>query len=809
MINDAEERQMKHADLIAQMTLEEKCRLLSGKSIWMTHDIPRLGIPAMTLSDGPSGLRKQAGAGDHLGLSASTKATCIPAAATLANTWDPAIAQAMGAVAGADAAAQGVQVLLGPGLNTKRSPLCGRSFEYYSEDPYLAGKLAAGFIRGVQGQGVAACAKHFAANSQELLRMHSDSVMDERTLRELYLTNFEIAVKEGKPQCLMTSYNRLNGVYTNENPHLYGILRQEWGYDGMVVTDWGGSNDFVEGVRQGMNLEMPAAGDDSPCQLLKAVREGRIQEAVIDQRVDELLSIVLRQRPAPSPADPTAQHEAARQAAEKGIVLLKNEKDILPLKKDARVAVIGDFAAHPRYQGAGSSMVNPRQVDDTLALLKDYFPDSVGFAQGFERLDRENKKLEEEAVALSRQAECVLLYIGLPEGFETEGMDRSHMRLPKNQASLIAKIAAANPHVIAVLSCGSAVEMPWIDHCQALVYGCLGGEAAAGAMLRALSGEVNPGGKLAETFALEYADMPVSQYYPGRETTSEYREGIYVGYRYFATAGKPVRFPFGFGLSYTRFEYNNLSVSDAGVSFDILNAGDRAGDEVAQLYVGLPGAKIFRPAMELKGFLRVSLEKGESRRVFIPFDGYTFRYFNVQSNAFEVEGGQYDILIGSSSQDIRLRATYAVKGTGKQNPYANPALDCYKKCQVASVPDSSFQALLSRRLPDRTWTKNQPLSMNDTVRQLFYAKNPLARLAYKRLTKKVEKAVQQGKPDLNLLFAYNVTFRGLAKVTSGKITMDMAQDLLSMANGHGHKGLFRLIRHALRKPALTAKGGAK
>ncbi|MBR4539406.1 MAG: glycoside hydrolase family 3 C-terminal domain-containing protein [Clostridia bacterium] len=796
---------MNYEALIKQLTIEEKCALLSGKDVWHTRAIERLNIPAMTLSDGPSGLRKQAGEGDHLGLNASTKATCIPAAAALANSWDSAVAEAMGTAVGADAAAQNVQVLLGPGLNTKRSPLCGRSFEYYSEDPYLAGKLAAGFIRGVQSNGISACAKHFAANSQELLRMHSDSVMDERTLRELYLTNFEIAVKEGKPKCLMTSYNKVNGTYANENPHLYDILRKEWGYEGMVVTDWGGSNDYTEGVRAGMNLEMPAAGDDSPCQLVKAVKEGKIREAVIDQRVDELLTLVMAERPKAPAADPKKQHEAARDAAEKCIVLLKNDGNILPLKKDAKVAVIGDFAAQSRYQGAGSSMVNAYQVDETLPLLKEYFPNNVGFAKGFERQEKENAQLEQEAIALARQAECVLLYIGLPEGFETEGLDRGHMRLPKNQVSFIKKIADANPRVIAVLSCGSAVEMPWIDSCQALIYGCLGGEAAASAMLRVLSGEVTPGGKLAETFALEYKDMPVSQYYPGRETTSEYREGIYVGYRYFETARKAVRFPFGFGLSYTKFEYNNLNASESGVAFDIKNTGDRDGSEIAQLYVGLPGAKIFRPAKELKGFVRVYLKAGESQRVNIPFDDYTFRYFNVQSNAFEVEGGQYDIMIGASCQDIRLRATLSIKGTGKQNPYAAPAFEPYKKCELDNIPDASFQALLSRRIPEHTWTKNQPLGMNDTVRQLFYAKNPIARLGYKILTKKVDKAIAQGKPDLNMLFIYNMPFRGMAKMMNGMVTRDMAEDMVTMVNGHWHKGLGRLIKHFFHKPELEPK----
>ncbi|MBQ8162002.1 MAG: glycoside hydrolase family 3 C-terminal domain-containing protein [Clostridia bacterium] len=795
---------LRHEEIIRKMTLKENCQILSGKTTWTTHEVAGAGVPAMFLSDGPSGLRRQAGAGDHLGLNASTKATCIPSAATIANSWDPEVARAMGSVVGADARAQSVQIVLGPGLNTKRSSLCGRSFEYYSEDPYLAGKLAAGFIQGVQENEVSACAKHFAVNSQELLRMHSDSVMDERTLRELYLTNFEIAIDEGKPHCVMTSYNKLNGTYTNENTHLYEILRGEWGYDGMVVTDWGGSNSYVEGVRAGMNLEMPAAGDDSALQLMQAVRQGTISEDVVNERVDQLLDVVLMTTAVkPSePVDSEAQHEKARAAAEKCIVLLKNEGALLPLGRDAKVAIIGDFAGNQRYQGAGSSMVNAFRVDEPLPLLREAFPNMVGYAQGFERLDRENEKLAAEAEALAKKADVVLLYIGLPEGFETEGLDRTHMRLPQNQVALIERLSKVNANIVATLSCGSAVEMPWISQVRALLYGGLGGEAAAQAMVRVLSGDVCPGGKLAETFPVEYEKTPVSQYYPGEEATSEYREGIYVGYRYFETAKEPVRFPFGFGLSYTTFEYNNLSVSQDGVTFEVTNTGDRAGDEIAQLYVGLPGAKIFRPAIELKGFRRVHLEKGETRKVTIPFDRYTFRYFNVQSGAFEVEGGQYDLWIGASCEDIRLRATWQVKGTGKQNPYASMPVDCYRNCQLMDVPDTAFQAILGHRIPRHNWDKSKPLDMNDTVRQLQYAKNPVARLAYRILTGRVNKAIQNGKPDLNLLFIYNIPFRGMAKMMGGMVTNEMAEDIVFLCNGHWHRGIGRLIKHYLHRPKL-------
>ena len=771
----------------------------------------RLNIPAITLSDGPSGLRKQAGEGDHLGLNASTKATCIPSAATYANSWDESVAQKLGSVVGKDARAQNVQVLLGPGLNTKRSSLCGRSFEYYSEDPYLAGKMAAGFIRGVQEQGVGACAKHFAANSQEMLRMSSDSIMDERTLREMYLTNFEIAVKEGRPRAVMTSYNRLNGTYTNENQHLLkDILRGEWGWQGLVVTDWGGSNSYVEGVRAGMNLEMPAAGDDSACQLMQAVMAGRITEKEVDQRVSELLDVVLSQeRGNGAPVDVEQQHRDAREASEKSVVLLKNEGSILPLAKDAKVAVIGDFADKPRYQGAGSSMVNAERVEKTTDLLTDYFPKNVGYAQGFERQDKPNEELMSQAIALAKSAECVLMYIGLPESFETEGLDRTHMRLPQNQIDLLEKIYAANPHVIVVLSAGSAVETPWINCCEALVYGCLGGQAAAPAVLNVITGNVNPGGKLAETFPVAYEDLPVSRYYPGTECTAEYREGLYVGYRYTTTAKQQARFPFGFGLSYTTFAYNDLTVTDKGSTFKLKNTGDRAGDEVVQLYVSLPGGKVIRPARELKGFTRVHLEAGEEKSVTILFDEYTFRYFNVQTNKFEVEGGMYDILIAASSEDIRLTGKLEVKGTGATDPYVtgNPAraklLDCYRTCAVHEVPDESFAALLGHPVTRRSWNRSHPLEMNDTIRQMAYAKNPVCRMVAKLLGSMIDRAIANGKPDLNLLFIYNIPFRGMGKMMGGMISMDMADDIRFIANGHFFRGVGRLVKHFLHRPKLT------
>ena len=795
---------MRHQDIIKKMTLAEKCSLLSGRDVWHTRAIERVGVPSIALSDGPSGLRKQEGEGDQLGLNASVKATCFPSAAAIANSWNPALAERVGAAIGEEARAQNVQVLLGPGLNTKRSPLCGRNFEYFSEDPYLSGKLAAGFIRGVQSQGVSACPKHFAANSQEGHRMASDSVVDERTLRELYLTNFEIAVKEGQPQTLMTSYNLVNGAYANENRHLLAdILRGEWGYTGAVVTDWGGSNDFVEGTRAGSNLEMPGCGDDSPIQLIQAVTEGRIDEATVNQRVDELLELILTTDAARKPGtfDIDAHHKIAHEAAAEAIVLLKNEGNILPLSQSSKVAVIGDFARTPRYQGAGSSMVNPTRVDAPLDLLDCYFPNSVGFAAGFLREDKPDAALLEAAVKLARNADCVLLYLGLTEVFETEGLDRTHMRIPQNQIDLLERLAVVNNHIVVVLSAGSAVEMPWLDKCQALIYASLGGQAGAEAMLQTLCGERCPSGKLAETFPVSLGDLPVSHYYPGAQRTSEYREGLFVGYRYCVTADEPPLFPFGFGLSYSSFAYANMEANAEQVSFDLTNTGSCEADEIAQLYVALPGAKVFRSARELKGFAKVHLKPGETHRVTIPLDDKAFRYFNVQTNRWEVEGGEYQLMIGASSEDIRLTASLSVEGTDAPNPYGAETA-CYASATVHAVPDSAFRALLGRDIPPHKWDERAPLGMNDAIMQLYYAKNGLARRVGRLLNNMIQKSLSKGKPDLNLLFIYNMPFRGIAKMMNGMVSMKMAESILKMANGHFFKGLGGLIHGFFHRPSL-------
>ena len=799
---------MQYEEIISKMTLAEKCGILSGKDVWHTREVPGAQIPSIMLSDGPSGLRKQEGEGDHLGLNASVKATCFPSAATVANSWDLELAEKVGEALGREAAAKEVGVLLGPGLNVKRSPLCGRNFEYFSEDPYLAGKMAAAYIRGIQSMGISACPKHFAANAQEMHRMANDSVVDERTLRELYLTNFEIAIREGQPKTLMTSYNAVNGTYAHENQHLLSdILRGEWGYRGTVVSDWGGCNDFVESVRAGANLEMPGTGDDSPTQLYQAVKDGRITEAEIDARVDELLALVLDVSLAEKPeADLEAQHLIALEAAEKSIVLLKNEGNILPLKREMKIALIGDFAEVPRYQGAGSSLVNSYKVSVTTRLIQEAFPDAENFMPGFTREDKWDDAMAAAAVKIAGEADIALLYLGLPEVFESEGLDRPHMRIPDNQIRLLEAVEKANPNTVVVFSGGSAVEMPWLSHCRALVWAGLGGQASAEAALKVLTGEVNPGGKLTETFPMTYEDLPVSHYYPGAQKTSEYRENLFVGYRYTETADCPVTFPFGHGLSYTTFTYDNLKADRDEVTFEITNAGTVDGDEVAQVYVAFPDSKIMRPARELKGFARVSLKAGETRQVTVRLDDKAFRYFNVGTNSWEIESGTYEILVGASVRDIRLKAAVEIQGTDAEIPETAKA-DFLTVGELSGVPDAAFSALIGRDIPESSY--GETFSINDPLDQLGRAKNPIARLVFRVMDSRRKKSLAAGKPDLNILFMFNMPFRGTAKMTGGMITMKMADAIVFMVNGHWHRGLGRLIGRFFRKKKLSKMEGKK
>ena len=792
--------------LLKKLTLEEKCALLSGAETFKTRGMPEHGIPQIWLSDGPHGLRKQAGESDHLGLNPSVPATCFPTASAVANSWDAALGEEIGAALGEEAAAQEVSVVLGPGLNMKRNPLCGRSFEYFSEDPYLAGKLAAGYIRGIQSKGVAACPKHFAVNSQETRRMASDSIVDERTLREIYLTGFEIAVKEGHPRSIMSSYNLVNGTYANENKHLLmEILRGEWGFDGAVITDWGGSNDHALGVKNGSTLEMPAPGGDSVRELLAAVESGKITESDIDARLSELLPLVFDTKAAldaaPREFDAAAHHALARRAAAESLVLLKNEGSLLPLAAGTKVAVIGDFAKNPRYQGAGSSMVNSTQVDVLLDKLIDSELNVIGYQQGFDRHGKPDAALQKSACELAAQANTVILCMGLDEIAESEGIDRSNLRLAQNQVDLLQAVAAVNPKIVVVLYSGSVVETPWLDNCQALLYAALGGQAGAGAVADALAGKVNPCGKLAETWPLAYADIPSAADFATRRKTVEYREGLYIGYRYFTTAEKAVRFPFGYGMSYTTFAYSDMAADEQGVSLTVTNTGSVAGTEIVQLYVAKKNSELFRPAKELKGFARVTLAPGEKQRITIMLDDKAFRFWNVKANRWEIEGGEYELLVGASVEDIRLCEKISVQGTATVHPYEDVDLDCYYKGDVLSVSDADFEKLLGHPIPNGK-TK---IDRNLTLGELNHARSPLGWLVWLVLTILLDVSYKRGKPDLNVLFQYNMPLRALAKMTNGAISMGMVDGIVMELQGFWILGLVRVIYEAIKNVVLNAQ----
>ena len=663
--------------LISQLTLEEKAGLCSGADFWHTKAVERLGIPASMVSDGPHGLRKQDDKVDHLGVNDSIKAVCFPAASATAASFDKAMLTRMGEAIGDSCQHEGLSVVLGPAVNIKRSPLCGRNFEYFSEDPYLAGKLSAAFIHGVQSRNVGTSIKHFAANSQEHRRMSSSSEVDERTLREIYLPAFETAVKEEQPWTVMCSYNRLNGVFASENPWLLtDVLRKEWGFEGYVVSDWGAVSDRVAGLAAGLDLEMPSSGGINDKKIVEAVRSGKLDEAVVDQAVERILNIIFRftENAKPdTPWDKEAQHQLAAEIAADCMVLLKNDDKILPLRKEDTVAFIGEFADKPRFQGGGSSHINCFRTTSALEAAAGL---PVLYAQGYSATkDAATEEQIAEAVAAAKKAKIAIVFAGLPDVYESEGYDRTHMRMPECQNRVIEAVASANPNTVVVLHNGSPVEMPWIGKVKAVLETYLGGQAVGLATIRVLYGETNPSGRLPETFPLQLEDNPSFLSYGGEGDIAEYREGIFVGYRYYDFKKAAVLFPFGYGLSYTDFEFSNLRLSANTITdqdlltatVTVKNTGDRAGKAVIQLYVGDKESSVFRPVRELKGFEKISLQPGEAKDVSFTLDNRAFAYWNTELHDWTVEPGDFTIEIGRSSRDIALDASVTVNSAVKIN----------------------------------------------------------------------------------------------------------------------------------------------
>ena len=797
------DKQEQAASLVARMSLEEKAAFCSGRSFWHMEANERLGLPAVMLTDGPHGLRKQAGDADHVGLGRSVPATCFPTASALASSWDRDLLREVGVALGEQCAAENVAVLLGPGMNIKRHPLCGRNFEYFSEDPLLSGELAAALIRGIQSQGVGACVKHFAVNNQEQGRMFVDAIVDERTLREIYLRGFEIAVRKARPWTVMCAYNRLNGVYCSEHDWLLNqVLRDDWGFAGAVVTDWGAANDRVRGIAAGLDLEMPASGGINDRRLVAAVRDGRLPEADLDRAVARnlgltLLGAGLRERT--EGLDQGAHHALARRVAGECAVLLKNEGNVLPLAPDARIAVIGAFAKQPRYQGAGSSQVNPTRLDcafDAMAAIVGQSA-SLSYAPGYdpEHSEPDAERIA-EAAAVAADAEVAVVFAGLPGIYESEGFDRSHMGLPEQHDRLIAAVCEANPNTVVVLSNGAPVTMPWVAAPKAILEGYLAGQGGGAAMVDVLFGRVNPSGKLAETFPLQQADVPADRWFPGTGRQVHYREGLHVGYRHFDTAAAPVLFPFGHGLSYTRFEYGDLELSadafeqggELAVSVTLTNSGDLAGSEVAQLYVHAAESEVHRPEQELRAFAKVALAPGETRRVTLTLDEAAFAIYDAGAGNWVLEAGEFEIRVGASSRDLRLRTRLKVHSDQSLS-------DAAQGTGGLDGSDQAFAALLGKPVPPPE--PSRPYHLNSSLGEI--GETALGRFIRARVASGFQKrmgvtAQDETTAKMFEAMANNMPLRSLALFSGGRLSFNRLGALVALLNHRFLTALRRLLR---------------
>jgi len=791
-------------DLIRQMTLEEKAALCSGQNFWFLKALERLEIPAIMLTDGPHGLRKQAGAADHVGLNQSVPATCFPTASALAATWNRDLVFQVGQALAEECLQERVSVILGPGANIKRSPLCGRNFEYFSEDPFLSGEIAKSHILGVQSLGVGTSLKHFALNNQEHRRMTTNSVVDARAMREIYLAGFERAVRGGQPWTVMCSYNRLNGTYACENKALLtDILREEWGFEGLVVTDWGAMNEVVEAVRAGTDLEMPGVENGNTEKLIAAVPSGDLEETLLDRAAARVLALIQKSSDGFRPAfsyDQAAHHALARRTAAEGAVLLKNEGGLLPLEGTGKIALIGRFAKEPRYQGAGSSLINPTHLENLYEeLAKLIGEERLIYAPGYTAKGQTDEDLLREAHAAASRAETVILCAGLTDLDEVEGLDREHMRLPEGHNRLIASLSAAHPRCAVVLSNGSPIEMPWISSVPAVLEAYLGGQAGAGAVADILTGKVNPSGKLAESFPLRLEDTPARPF-PGGPQTVEYRESIYVGYRYYDAVQADVLFPFGHGLSYTNFEYSDLRirVSEEGAlaSFKVKNSGSLPGMEIAQLYVRDVECSVFRPEKELKGFIKAELQPGEERALEIKLDPRAFAFYNPESRQWVIEEGEFEILVGASSRDIRLRAALSLPGSEAPRACRTEGLEPYfHPSQAAGFPRKSFEKLLGKPLPPNLPDKKGHFSLNTPLADM---KGTLVGAYLFRAFEKGMQKMQGPEKDTPTSKMLNAILQEMplrtALMMSGEISREGLLALVTMMNGKFSKGLRAFLK---------------
>ena len=784
---------MEYREIIEQMTLEEKIALCSGRDFWHTKDFEKYGISSMMMCDGPHGLRKQEADADMLGVNKSVPATSFPTAASTGCSFDTELLGRIGAAISEEAKANQVGLVLGPGANLKRNPLCGRNFEYFSEDPYLAGKLAAAYIREAQNNGIGSSLKHFACNNQEYKRFSSDSILDERTMRELYLTAFEIAVKEGRPKTVMCSYNKINGVHSSDNKKLLtDILRKEWGFDGLVVTDWGAMSDRIKGFAAGCDLSMPGGSDYMEKEAAEAVKNGSLSEADIDRSCERVLALVTEAAKAcrqKTEYDKEAHHALAREAAEKSAVLLKNEKNILPIKKNAKIALIGAMAKEPRYQGAGSSHINPTKLENLVELM----PQAV-YAQGCDTAGDTTQELLAEAVKAAKEADTVVVCAGLTDSYESEGFDREDMKMPKGHVQMIEAVAKANPNVVVVLMCGSVVDIPWADRVRGILYMGLSGQAGASAVRNLLYGKANPGGRLAETWPMRYEDCPSANFYGKGKKNAEYREGIYVGYRYYDKADVQVRYPFGYGLSYTTFAYGTPVISkETGespayrVQVDVTNSGSFAGGEVVQLYVGAPQDGIHRPIRELKGFQKVYLAPGERKTVEFLLTDRSFAVWSDQG--FQVPGGSYRILVGGTPDTLISAGTVQLKGQEVTIPIWQ-AGSWYKQ-PAGTVTRQQWEKLLGHTVEEPKLVKGS-FTMDNTVMEMREY-SLIMKIMYKAMEATVAKGfggkADYSIPEFKMMMMSSADCSLSGMQINGGMKGHLMEGMLAMANGHFLRGL--------------------
>lgn len=793
---------MKYKDVIEKMSLEEKASLCVGNDYWHSLELEKYGIPKITMSDGPHGLRVQKTKADNLGINESEISTCFPASASLGNTWNRELVYLLGKTLGKEARKEEVNIVLGPAINIKRSPLCGRNFEYFSEDPYLTGILGMEYVKGLQSENVGACVKHFAVNNQENRRRTIDVVIDERALREVYLKAFEMIIKNAKPWSIMSAYNKVNGEYCSENQHLLNnILRKEWNFDGIVISDWGAENDRVKGLKATHELEMPGGRGNGVEEIIEAVKNGEISETELNEAVDRIIDIArkgsnqfaydeksgsyLEMNKAGKENvfeyDQKVHHEIAEKIAEETIVLLKNDNNILPIK-NKKIAVIGDMAKTPRYQGAGSSTINPYKIENAYDNLVQNGID-VEYAQGYERIESENdEKLRSEAVKVAKNNDVVLVFAGLTENYESEGVDRETLDMPENQNKLIDEICSVNEKVIVVLSNGSPILMPWKDKVKGILAGYIGGEAGGKAVVDCILGNVNPSGKLAETYPNKLEDTSCFNNYPGNEITVEYKESVYVGYKYYDKVGKDVLFPFGFGLSYTEFEYSDLKVNieneKVNIRFKIKNVGDVAGKEIAQIYVKKVDSAVFRPDKELRDFAKVDLNPGEEKDVHIVLDIACFEYYDIENDRWQVESGEYEILVGKSSRNIVLNDKIVINSDDVC--VKKEFFEKYYTGDVQNITDEEFEKLIGRKLPDKV-LKIEDITAENTLEQI--KNTAIGKVIYDNQMEKMNRLLREQNVNkaTKVMMDLQKPLKKFYEKKSSKITKEMVDELIAMA----------------------------